>query len=196
MIQAILKGFESSTSRITNIFLSEKQIGYCKGCHSCWFKTPGKCVIKDDMEKIIQQLLESDIVILGSPLYFNNISGTLKVFFDRLTSIGGNPHKNENIKGNKKTTSFIMVSNCGFPHRSQFDVISLWINNVVKMLQVDLIGEFYATNGKILTQPEDDQITRRKNYLEYLTNCGKELLKNGKLSDKLRELSKKEILEF
>jgi multimeric flavodoxin WrbA len=196
MMQALLKGFESSNSKISNIFLSEKQIDYCKGCYSCWFKTPGKCIINDDMEYVINIMKKSEIIIFGSPLYFNNISGNLKVFFDRLTAMGGDPHKNSNKNENKKKTSFIMISNCGFPYRSQFDVISLWINNVVKMLQVDLIGEFYTTDGKILTQPDKNQVIHRNNYLEYLTACGSDFLNNGRLSDDLKALLGKGILEF
>lgn len=196
MIQAVLNGFESTSSRISNIFLSDKCIEYCKGCHSCWFKTPGKCIINDDMEDIIKQMKESDIIIFGSPLYFNNISGTLKVFFDRLVAMGGDPHKKSNINENKKKASFIMISNCGFPFRSQFDVISLWINNVAKMLQVDLVGEFYTTDGKVLTQPDENQVAHRKNYLEYLTACGSDIFNSKKLSDRLKALSGKGILEF
>ncbi|MBN2533663.1 MAG: flavodoxin family protein [Spirochaetales bacterium] len=195
MTRAILKGFESATSAIKNIFLSEKKINYCTGCYSCWFKTPGKCVIKDDMAEIIKVIKESTIIILATPLYFNNISGTLKVFFDRLTAMGGDPHKSRD-SSNKEAASFIMVSNCGFPYRSQFDVISLWIKNVTKILQAKLIGEFYTTNGKVLTQFDNSQTDARNNYLDYLTRCGTCLFENGELSEELKASLNKGILEF
>ncbi len=195
MIQAVLKGFESASNIISNIFLSEKHIEYCRGCHSCWFKTPGECVIHDDMTEIIIQIKHSDVVIFGSPLYFNNISGTLKVFFDRLTAMGGDPRNNA-AGENKKATSFIMISNCGFPYRSQFDVVSLWINNISKMLQVNLIAEFYTTNGKVLTQANEDHACHRNNYLEFLAACGNDICNNGRLSDESKVLLTRDILEF
>jgi multimeric flavodoxin WrbA len=194
MIQAIIDGMKSDSTDITNIYLSDKNIRYCKGCYSCWFKTPGNCIINDDMKDIINIMKNNDIIIFGSPLYFNNISGTLKVFFDRLTAMGGDPHNKTN--NNEVTPHFIMVSNCGFPYKSQFDVISLWINNIAKMLQAQLIGEFYTTNGKVLTQPTNDHIESKKKYLDYLRQCGESYLNNYKLNDNLKSKISMGVLEF
>ena len=196
MIEALLKGFQSSTSEIFNIYLSDNNIKYCDGCYSCWFKTPGKCIIDDDMHGLIERMTGADIIIFGSPLYFNNISGTLKVFFDRLTAAGGDPHKNTNDQNSITTPHFIMVSNCGFPYRTQFDVISLWIRNVATMLQAKLIGEFYTTNGKVLSQPTDEQLAQRRNYLEFLENCGKQYLEKMELNEEQKNLLNKNILDF
>jgi len=195
MIQALLEGFKSADSQIENIFLSQKRIEYCRGCYACWCNTPGYCVINDDVKEILDKLKTSDIVIFGSPLYFNNISGILKTLVDRMTPLGGDPHKDKS-SNNSKQASFIMVSNCGFPDRSQFDVVSLWINKIAKMLQVDLLTEFYATSGKILSQASDKEIKHRDNYFQYLTKCGGEILKYGKLSDELKALVNQDIINF
>lgn len=56
----------------------------CTGCCSC-FKT-GKCVIKDDnIESLKKILIEADIIICVSPVYFHQVSGTMKTFIDRLS---------------------------------------------------------------------------------------------------------------
>ena len=62
-----------------------------KPCKSCWAcQKIGKCVINDDMSnKIIPLLLECDCMILGSPVYFNNVSAQLKSFIDRTWCIKG-----------------------------------------------------------------------------------------------------------
>jgi multimeric flavodoxin WrbA len=77
MIEALLDGFASNGDLVKSIVLSEKSIQYCSGCYTCWSKTPGVCIHKDDMKDIIQQLRDTSVVVIGTPLYFNNISGTL-----------------------------------------------------------------------------------------------------------------------
>ena len=108
------RGYESNTSvmldsltsafskeDVTKLILGNMRINYCTGCYSCWTKTPGICVQDDDMKSAIEAVSKANILILGSPLYFNNISGTLKVFIDRLTALGGDPHAERNTKAEK-----------------------------------------------------------------------------------------------
>ena len=50
--------------------LKQKKINYCLGCYTCWTKTPGICVHKDDMAlELLPKWQESDIAIYASPLY-------------------------------------------------------------------------------------------------------------------------------
>lgn len=57
----------------------------CTGCSMCF--ESGKCHLskKDDMEKIIESLLEADIVLLGSPVYAHHVTGPFKNFIDRMS---------------------------------------------------------------------------------------------------------------
>ena len=57
---------------------------YCTGCWSCWWKTPGRCAINDDAEKIIRSVINSDFVIFASPLIAGFTSSALKKITDRL----------------------------------------------------------------------------------------------------------------
>lgn len=62
------------------------KIEKCIGCAKC-FET-GKCSIEknDDIKKLKYQMLSSDLIIFGSPIYGGNITGDMKIFFDRITS--------------------------------------------------------------------------------------------------------------
>jgi multimeric flavodoxin WrbA len=62
--------------------LTDYSVQPCKSCWAC--RRLGKCVIDDDMSStLIPMLLESDVLVLGSPVYFNNVSAQLKAFIDR-----------------------------------------------------------------------------------------------------------------
>lgn len=68
--------------------LTDYQIEPCKSCWAC--QKLGECVIDDEMSNVlIPMLLESDGIILGSPVYFNNVSAQLKAFIDRTWCIRG-----------------------------------------------------------------------------------------------------------
>ena len=60
-------------------------------CRSCWTcLKSGKCAIDDDMShQLIPRLLTAEIMVLGTPVYFNNVSGQLKIFMDRTWCIKG-----------------------------------------------------------------------------------------------------------
>lgn len=63
---------------------SDIDVSMCKGCLSCY--QCGKCVLdnNDDMSRLKNELLSSDIVVLGSPVYVHDVSGAMKSFIDRM----------------------------------------------------------------------------------------------------------------
>ncbi len=56
----------------------------CKGCTLCWLKTPGKCVIRDDFELILKELLKADLFICLSESKLGFVSYKLKNMIDRI----------------------------------------------------------------------------------------------------------------
>lgn len=68
-----------------NLFTAgDMDIQSCNGCWSCM--THGTCPLdtKDDMEFLKEEMMESDLLIWGSPVYAMHVSGQMKIFLDRL----------------------------------------------------------------------------------------------------------------
>jgi multimeric flavodoxin WrbA len=195
MVNAILKGAQEAGADTLNIFLAENEIEHCKGCHVCWTRGPGQCVISDDMLKVLSLVGGSDIIIFASPVYFENISGLLKTFMDRMTMIGS-PHEDMDKKQAKENSEaagvqgpkLMMISSCGHPMRSEFDVTSLWINRVSQKMHMELVGEIYAAQGKFLTAPPDELLPIITDYVHVLEKAGKEIVLDKRLSESTQNL--------
>lgn len=75
------RGAADSGNEVEKIRVAEKNIGYCRACYAC--KSTGKCVIKDDMAEVLQKMIDADVIVLASPVYFYSIDAQLKAVIDR-----------------------------------------------------------------------------------------------------------------
>jgi multimeric flavodoxin WrbA len=71
--------------------LSDYNVGTCKGCIVCMDKGEELCPLKDDRDKLVEKMLNSDGVIFASPNYSFQVSGLMKIFLDRLGFIFHRP---------------------------------------------------------------------------------------------------------
>jgi multimeric flavodoxin WrbA len=72
------------------VLLRKQDIKACRGCLTCekgGKNRKGICSIKDDMQEIYPRLLEADLIVFGTPVYFEMLSGLLKNFIDRTCPI-------------------------------------------------------------------------------------------------------------
>ncbi len=84
ILQAFLKGVREAGEEAEVIYLKDKAIKHCIGCLSCWIKTPGVCIHKDDMPELLEKLKSTDIIIGAMPLYIYTVPGLFKDFMDRM----------------------------------------------------------------------------------------------------------------
>ena len=84
MLTAFLAGATRAGAQTEQYQLGDYNIKQCQGCFSCWFHTPGKCKIKDEMEPLLTAYLSADIVCFGSPVYSWNMTALLKKYVERL----------------------------------------------------------------------------------------------------------------
>lgn len=71
------------------IHLGNKKIQGCTSCLWCYQNKNEKCVIDDEVNEIIQKMKMADGIIIGSPVYYASIAGTMKCFLDRAFFVAG-----------------------------------------------------------------------------------------------------------
>lgn len=198
--QAFLDGFPNNTEReIVNIYA--RNIKPCIGCFSCWTKTPGKCVINDDMMPIFRKIEEADVIIESFPLYFFGIPGGFKSMIDRClplmkTYLGSNDkngtesfHELRDEDMHKK--KLVLISTCGY-----VNAVPMY---PALLKQYDLMcGEGHYTSilcseGELFGY--DDLAERQKRgYLADITRAGEEFAANGSLSEETVKKLSKQVL--
>ncbi len=76
------RGAELSGNTVEKIRVAEKKIHPCSGCYFC--RTHGgECAHKDDMAELLQKMIDADVIVLASPVYFYSIDAQLKAVIDR-----------------------------------------------------------------------------------------------------------------
>lgn len=75
------KGAMEAGHEVEKIRVAEKKIGYCRACYAC--RGTGVCAIKDDMAEVLQEMIDCDVMVLASPVYFYSIDAQLKALIDR-----------------------------------------------------------------------------------------------------------------
>ena len=76
-----MRGATEAGNQLEKIRIAEKNIGFCRACYFC--KDTGVCAIKDDMAEVLQKMIEADVLVLASPVYFYSVDAQLKALIDR-----------------------------------------------------------------------------------------------------------------
>ena len=77
-----MRGAVESGHTVEKIFLRDKTIHYCTGCSTCSFLQK-PCPQKDDAAGVIGKMVEADVIVMATPVYFYTLSAQMKTLIDR-----------------------------------------------------------------------------------------------------------------
>lgn len=81
LADAFAQGAREAGHTVEQISLSDKTIGFCKGCLVC--QKTQRCVIRDDADSIAQNMLTADVLVFSTPIYYYGMCGQMKTMLDR-----------------------------------------------------------------------------------------------------------------
>ncbi len=178
--QALLDGLSEKGARVEKLFLPEMSIERCRQCEADGWGTcnpDGRCVIEDDFDGIVQKLASADAAVFANPVYYGDLSESLRAFTDRLRRCSGpinsRTGKNKNFKpvigicvaggggGGAESCGVSLkkvLTTCGF---EVIDMIPVRRQNTaIKLKTLRKIGEWlpeYVTSGeweRVIPRPE------------------------------------------
>ena len=131
----ILEGAGTKGAETEMIDLADLAIMPCTACEACSIN--GMCINDDDMAGVIARMREADGIVFASPVYIDNITGQMKIFFDRLADA-----IHYQVLTGKYGCSVVTT------HESGADEVASYLDHVLNYLGVISIGRIaVATQG-------------------------------------------------
>jgi multimeric flavodoxin WrbA len=110
-IKLVADELEKEGIEIEVVHIGNKKIRGCMACNKCRVNMDEKCIFEDDVvNEMVQKLKEADGIILGSPVHYTDMAGTMKSFLDRLFYVSG---ANGNFLKHKVGVSVVAVRRTG-----------------------------------------------------------------------------------
>ena len=136
-INMILDGAKEQGAHTECWHSGELDISPCRGCLGC--VQNDKCVINDDMQRIYSALIQTDVIVLGSPVYMAQMSAQAKTFTDRLFALIA-PRFSPRFKEENAGKKLILLFTQGNPNAEMFQAYFDYTKNMFQMLEFDVIG--------------------------------------------------------
>jgi multimeric flavodoxin WrbA len=81
LCDSLMKGAQAAGHQTEKIYIKEKNIKYCSGCGVCYDKRV--CSQKDDMTEVLAKMMDADVIVMATPVYFYSMNGQIKTLIDR-----------------------------------------------------------------------------------------------------------------
>jgi multimeric flavodoxin WrbA len=158
LLEEVLRGAEKEGAKVERLYLSDFTITPCKECHGC--DETGHCIILDDMEKIYPKLLEADVVILASPIFFYSVTAWTKALIDRSQALWVRKYllKEPSLGKEGKKRKGFFISLGATKGQKVFEGSILTVKYFFDVLNADYAGDLLfrgvEAKGDILKHPE------------------------------------------
>jgi len=196
MLDHLVQGMRKAGAEVEVINLHKKKIRYCIGCFTCWTKTPGQCVQKDDMtNEIFPKYLKCDLCVLATPLYHFTVNAMMKTVIERTLPIvqpffvernGVTSHPLR-----QPAPPAVVLSVAGFPEQSVFDQLKSYVHF---LFRDRLAAEIYRPSAEMMRAKGNPKPIR--DILEATIQGGKELVESQKISPETMARITKPLTNF
>jgi len=182
ILNQLVKGMKEEGAEVEVVNIFKKKIKYCIGCFTCWTKTPGVCVHKDDMTKeLFPKYMASDLCIMATPLFHYTLNANLKTFIERTLPFAQPFFEMKNGVTRhplrQAPPPVVALSVAGFPEHSVFEQLSAYMKHLYGK---SLIAEIYIPGAESMERGADDPLVT--SVLDAITQGGRELIRNKTIS--------------
>jgi putative sterol carrier protein len=184
LLNHLIRGMREAGAEVCTVNLREKTIRPCRGCFTCWVKTPGRCIQMDDItNELLPKLLASDLIVYATPLYYKTMNAVMSIFRERMLPLSQPFVEKRDRKRvfllRHKLPPTVWLSVCALPEKSEFDSLSSFLRSTCHP-DVRNVAEIYRTSSEAMRHPVFKKTLR--DILEATAQAGEELVRFMKIS--------------
>ena len=169
VVDMILSSAREEGAKTNKIFLIDKHIEFCTNCRSCTQTKDlikGECIISDEMNSILNEIEQSDALVIASPVNFGTITAVTKKFYERLACYSYWPWKTRFPKKRniQKTKPTVVVASSAAPglFTRFFTKTVKHLNEIAKCLGAKKTRSLIVGSSAINPHQELKEKTRKK----------------------------------
>jgi multimeric flavodoxin WrbA len=201
ILTQFLDGMKQAGAEVELFYTRKLKINPCLGEYNCWYKTPGVCVQKDDMQELIPKLMEADVLVLATPLYVDGMTGPMKNLLDRAIPVGDpliemrDGHCRHIGRRIVKGGKLVLVSNCGFWELDNFDPLVVHMQAVGRNLGREFAGALLRPHGPAL-KAMMNQGMPVNDVLDAAKEAGRQLVEDGRMKPETLKIVSRELVSL
>ena len=146
MVDAFCEGAKEAGHKVEVLHVGKMKIGGCMGCEYCHTKGDGKCIQKDDMDKVMPAYLDADMIVYASPVYYFDVTAQLSAAMQRVYAIGKPP---------KATKAALLISS-GSPDTGAGAITTY--QNMIGYMGIENAGIFTAAGDENKSEAKMNEI--------------------------------------
>ncbi len=199
ILNPFLEGMKEEGADVELFYTRKLNIHPCTGEFNCWLKTPGKCLHNDDMNLLYPRIDAADVIVFATPVYVDGVTGPMKNLMDRIIPLVRpffelrDDHCRHPGRGEAKARKLVLVSNCGFWEKDNFDPLIVHVKAICKNLSAEFSGALLRPHGEAM--PEMLEMGAPiGDIFEAAKEAGRQLAKEQKISQETLDIVSRELL--
>ena len=200
ILNPFIEGMREAGAEVTLLFTKKLNIEHCSGEFKCWGDTPGKCYIRDDMDKVLPKLRDAEIWVLGIPLYVP-MPGEMQDLINRTMPL---LESSVDVRGRRmfparrkdfKLRRIVLVSSCAFWEMENFDKLVFTIKETAEALGAEYAGSVLRPHAVVLkSMMKSGQDV--DSVLRAAKKAGTELISKGRISKETLDKVSSPLITF
>jgi len=199
ILSPFLGGMKEAGASIEVVYTKKLRINPCLGCFSCWLKTPGRCVQKDDVANLLSKFGKVDIAVMATPVYVDGMAGSMKNFLDRLIPMVEpfielrDGHCRHPARSGKGIGKIVLVASCGFWEMDNFEPLVVHIKAICRNTDSEYSGALLRPHSAALKAMLETG-TSANDVVDAAKDAGRQLVQSGRISADTLSTVSRELL--